>query len=147
MTHTSTLVMNAPLAWPTLVLPVSLTTAAACAALQLALSALVILRRSQTGISLLDGGDTLLTRRMRAHANLTETAPICLLLLALLELAGAPRGLLLTAAGLLITGRLLHASGLIYQGDNWARPVGMVATLLALSLLAATGLWAGLRGP
>jgi uncharacterized protein len=146
MNNTSALLTNTTLALPSLVLPVTLTTAAACATLQLALSALVISRRAHTGISLLDGGDTLLTRRMRAHANLTETAPICLLLLALLELAAAPRALLLATAGLLIVGRLLHASGLVRHGDNWARRAGMVATLLALSALGAAGLWTGLRG-
>lgn len=134
------------MAWPALVLPVTLTAAAACAALQLALTALVILRRAHTGISLLDGGDSVLARRTRAHANLTETAPICLLLLALLELAAAPRGLLLAAAVLLVAGRVLHASGLLRDSDNWARRAGMVATLLSLSVLGAAGLWAGWRG-
>lgn len=126
-------------------LPVTLTTAALCAGLQLVLTALVIARRAQSGISLLDGGDTALTRRMRAHGNLTETAPLALLLIALLELAAAPRSLLLGLAGLLVLGRLLHASGLIAKGDSWARWLGMVATLFSLSGLGAASLWFGAR--
>lgn len=141
--NTTPFLSGAPAAW---LLPVTLTTAALCAGLQVALTALVIARRAQSGISLLDGGDTELTRRMRAHGNFTETAPLALLLLALLELAAAPRGLLLGLAALLIVGRLLHAVGVITQGDNWARRLGMLATVWALSALGATSLWYGWRG-
>ena len=127
-------------------LPVTLTTAALCAGLQVALTGLVIARRAQSGVSLLDGGDTVLTRRMRAHGNFTETAPLALLLLGLLELATAPRGLLLGLAGLLVVGRLMHAMGVITRGDSWARRVGMVATLWALSALGVASFWYGWRG-
>lgn len=141
--NTTPFLSEAPAAW---LLPLTLTTAALCAGLQVALTALVIARRAQSGISFLDGGDTELTRRMRAHGNFTETVPLALLLMALLELAGASRGLLLGLASLLIAGRLLHAVGVITQGDSWARRLGMVATLWALSALGAASLWFGLRG-
>jgi uncharacterized membrane protein YecN with MAPEG domain len=137
------LLATAPSAW---LLPITLTTAALCAGLQVTLTALVIARRAQSGISLLDGGDTALTRRMRAHGNFTETAPMALLLIGLLELAAAPRTLLLGLAGLLIIGRLLHAVGVITRGDSWARRLGMVATLLALSALGVASLWFGAGG-
>lgn len=137
------LLTQAPAAWP---LPVTLTSAALCAGLQVVLTALVIARRMQSGVSLLDGGDAVLTRRMRAHGNLIETAPLGLLMLALLELAAAPRGLLLGLAALLIVGRVLHAVGVSSQGDSWARRVGMTATLWALSALGVACLWYGLRG-
>jgi uncharacterized protein len=140
---TTALITDTPAAW---LLPVTLTTAALCAGVQVTLTALVIARRAQSGVSFLDGGDTVLTRRMRAHGNFTETAPLALLLLGLLELAAAPRDLLLGLAGLLIVGRLLHAVGVITQGDSWARRLGMVATLWALSALGATSLWYGWRG-
>lgn len=140
---TTTLLATAPIAW---VLPVTLTTAGLCAGMQVALTALVIARRAQSGISLLDGGDTALTRRMRAHGNFTETAPVALLLLGLLELAAAPRSLLLVLAGLLMAGRVLHAVGVITHGDSWARRLGMVATLWALSALGVASLWFAWRG-
>ncbi len=143
---TSSHLMNAAETFRTFVLPVTLITAAACAGLQLALTALVIKRRARTGISLLDGSDIELTRRMRAHGNLTETAPMAVLLLALLELAAVPRALLVCAAGLLLIGRLLHAFGVVLHGDHWARRAGMVATLFSLSALLAAGFWMGLRG-
>lgn len=141
--NTTALMTEAPSA---LLLPVTLTTAALCAGLQVALTALVIARRAESGVSFLDGGDTVLTRRMRAHGNFTETVPLALLLIALLELAAAPKGLLLGLAGLLLAGRLLHAVGVITRGDNWARRFGMLATVFALSALGVTSLWYGWRG-
>jgi uncharacterized protein len=140
---THAVLSTAPGAW---LLPVTLVTAGLCAALQLALTALVIARRGQSGISFLDGGDAMLTRRMRAHGNLTETAPLTLLLLGLVELAAAPRGLLLPLAGLLVVGRLLHATGVLRHSDGWARRLGMVATLFAMSGLGASSLWLGVQG-
>lgn len=140
---TTSMLATAPSAW---VLPVTLGTAGLCAGMQLALTALVIAGRAKSGISLLDGGDTALTRRMRAHGNFTETAPVALLLLGLLELAAAPRGLLLGLAGLFVAGRVLHAVGVVTQGDSWARRLGMVATLLVLSALGVASLWFAWRG-
>jgi uncharacterized membrane protein YecN with MAPEG domain len=140
---TTTVLTEIRTAW---LLPVTLTTAAVCAGLQVALTALVISRRARCGVSFLDGGDTVLTRRMRAHGNFTETVPLTLLLIALLEMAMAPRGLLSGLAGLLIVGRLLHAAGVLSRGDSWARRLGMVATLWSLSALGAASLWYGLRG-
>ncbi|KNZ32175.1 MAG: hypothetical protein AD742_13860 [Methylibium sp. NZG] len=140
---TSALVSAAP---ASLLLPVTLTTAALCASLQVALTALVTSRRIQAGISFLDGGDTTLTRRMRAHGNLTETAPLALLMIGFLEVTAAPRSLLLALAGLLVAGRLLHATGVLRRGDSWARRLGMAATLFALSGLAVASLWRGALG-
>jgi uncharacterized protein len=61
-----------------------------CALLQCALTVLVIVRRVQANVTLMDGGDTPLLRRIRAHGNFTETVPLALILLALLELRGLP---------------------------------------------------------
>lgn len=140
---TAAVLVASPQAW---LLPVTLLSAALCAGLQVALTALVTARRLQTGISFLDGGDATLTRRMRAHGNLTETAPLGLLLLGLLELAAAPRGLLVALAGLLVLGRVLHATGLLRRNDGWARRLGMAATLMALTALGAACFWFGAQG-
>lgn len=141
---TTTAVLSTPPgAW---LLPVTLISAALCAGLQLALTALVIARRRHSGVSFQDGGDTTLMRRMRAHGNLTETAPLALLLLGAVELAAAPRGVLVALASLLVVGRLLHAAGVLCHSDGWARRLGMAATMLALSALGATSLWFGVRG-
>jgi uncharacterized protein len=117
-------------------LPITLATAAFSALFQLALTTLVIRQRVRAGISLLDGGDASLTRRIRAHANFTETMPMALLLLLLLELAGWRATWLTGCALLLVAGRLLHAVGILRPSSGPARRVGMICTLTALLALA-----------
>jgi uncharacterized protein len=108
--------------------------AGACALLQCALTALVVVRRVRSKIDFLDGGDPILLRRIRAHGNFSETAPMALLLMLLLELSGvAPAWLVMLGTGLLL-GRLLHAAGLLGWGGHRARLLGMALTLAALSL-------------
>lgn len=108
--------------------------AGACALLQCALTALVIVQRRRSKILFLDGGDTVLVRRIRAHGNFSETAPMALLLMLLLELGGvAPAWLVLLGTALLL-GRLLHAAGLLGLGGHGARLLGMALTLAVLSL-------------
>jgi uncharacterized protein len=124
-----------------LLLPITLSTAVFCAMFQLVLTALVIRRRMHLGISLLDGGDALLTQRIRAHANFTETVPIALLLMLLLELARWNSALLVGCAVLLIGGRLLHAAGILRPTTGLARQVGMVCTLTSVLLMGLAGAW------
>ncbi len=104
-----------------------------CALLQCALTALVIRRRVQTGVNLMDGGDDPLLRRIRAHGNLTETAPIALILIALLELRGLEPTWLWALGGCLVLGRVFHAAGLLIGGARPIQLVGVVLTLTALS--------------
>jgi uncharacterized protein len=47
------------------------------------------LRRLETKILISDGGDPTLLRRIRAHANFTETVPITLIAMAAADVAGA----------------------------------------------------------
>lgn len=117
--------MNAP--------TITMLFAGLCAFIQVALTALVIRQRLHTGVGLLDGGDPILLRRMRAHGNFSETAPAALLLLALLEVAGLP-GLAVYALGAtLVLGRSLHAAGLLWAGAARARVCAMVWTMIMLS--------------
>jgi uncharacterized protein len=105
-----------------------------CALIQVALTAMVIIRRAKTGVDLLDGGDVTLLRRIRAHGNFSETAPMALLLLALLEMRGlSPTWLWVLGVGLLL-GRLLHAWSLLTTNAAWNRRGGMVLTLAVLSV-------------
>jgi uncharacterized protein len=109
-----------------------------CALLQCALTVLVIVRRVQAGVRLQDGGDTLLLHRIRAHGNFTETVPMALILLALLELRGqSPHGLWALGTCLLL-GRILHGASLLTDGALWSRLAGMVLTLTVLSV---GGVW------
>jgi uncharacterized protein len=116
-----------------------------CALIQVALTAMVIVRRAKTGVDLLDGGDVTLLRRIRAHGNFSETAPMALLLLALLEMRGlSPTWLWLLGSGLLI-GRVLHASSLLTTNSTWNRRGGMVLTLAVLSVQGVLCIWFVMR--
>jgi uncharacterized protein len=105
-----------------------------CAFMQCMLTALVIARRVQSGINLMDGGDAVLTRRIRAHANFAESVPMALLLMLLLELGGLAAMWLWLFGLALITGRILHVCGLLVGGMRWGRLSGMVLTLSVLSI-------------
>ena len=119
--------MAAPVSW-------TLLFAAACALLQCALTALVVVQRVRSKIDFLDGGDPTLMRRIRAHGNFTETVPMALLLMLLLELSGVASAWLLIFGTGLMLGRLLHAAGMLGWGGHRARLLGMALTLAALSL-------------
>jgi uncharacterized protein len=107
-----------------------------CALMQCVLTALVIVRRVESGIGLMDGGDAVLVRRIRAHANFAETVPMTLLLMLLLELGGLAAIWLWLFGLTLLTGRLLHVCGLLMGGMAWGRLSGMVLTLSVLSIEA-----------
>jgi uncharacterized protein len=112
----------------------SLLFAGLCALVQTVLTAMVISRRIQARVSLLDGGDQTLIRRIRAHGNFIETAPIALLLLALLEMNGLGAAWLWGFGSMLIAARLLHAFGLMARNARWARLLGMAMTLAVISI-------------
>ena len=60
------------------------------ALLYLFLSYNVVLARRSQRVSVGDGGDKLVRKRMRTHANCAEYAPIGLILLMLVEMQGMP---------------------------------------------------------
>jgi len=121
------------------ILPITLTIAGAVALLLLWLSARVSLLRRARGIDNGDGGDALMRARVRAHANLTEYAPVVLILLALLELAGRDPRALWAAGAVFVAGRLLHPFGLERPGANALRAGGILSTW---GVIAALGVWA-----
>ncbi len=118
------------------------TTALTCALLgllQVALTFLVIRVRQGQQISLGDGGDTSLFKRIRMHGNLTENAPMFLLLLVLLELGGSSPGLVRIIGPLFVLIRLSHAYGVSEwssEGGNPFRLVGAGGTLVCLAVLS-----------
>lgn len=80
-------------------------------------------------IDLGDGGDKLMTSRIRAHGNFTENAPLALLgLLALAFLNGNPIAIHVFGAAFFI-GRILHAMGMAGSFGK-GRLVGTLTTLL-----------------
>ncbi len=115
--------------------------AGCCALLQVALTALVIARRLQVGVGFLDGGDPQLLRRIRAHGNFSETVPMALLLMGLLELRGLSSHWLIGFGVALLLGRLLHAQSLMTNNATWSRAGGMVLTLAVISIQGVFALW------
>jgi uncharacterized protein len=124
---------------------ITLLFAGLCALMQCLLTAMVIAQRVQKGIDLQDGGDASLMRHIRTHANFSETVPICLLLLLSLELGGlGPTWLWLLGLALL-TGRVLHACGMLIPALAWGRLSGMILTLTVMSFEGALCIWLFLR--
>ena len=89
------------------------------------------LRRVGSKISIGDGGDPEMLRRIRGQANFTETVPLALILLFTVELLGASSAWLHGLGACLLVGRILHYIGLTEIGPGTFRPLGMVMTLLA----------------
>ena len=118
------------------VLPITLTIAAAAAVLHIWLAARVSQLRNRHKVSIGDGGNEALTRRMRAHANYGENMPIVLILLALVELGGGDVRILWGAAILFVIARILHAIGMDRPSPSRARMFGMIGSTVALVILA-----------
>ena len=105
------------------------------------LSFRVIGARRHVKVPLGDGGDRLLLRRLRAHGNLAEYAPMIIVLMALGELQDAP-GFLIHVIGLcLLAGRLIHAYGVSSEPETYRlRVAGMVLTITAMMMGALANL-------
>lgn len=125
-------------------LTITALTAAALALLLVFLSITTIRMRMKHRASYGDAGQHDLISAIRAHGNLTEYAPIGIILIALLESGGANRTPLAIAAAAFVGARLLNAAGLFNPPGppRPARSIGIVATLLILLGLA---LWLALR--
>jgi len=126
-------------------LPVTSLTAGALGLLVFALSISVILRWSAK-VSLGDGDDAVLRRRVRAHANCVEYAPLGALLVLVCELQAVAPLALRAGAGCLVVGRILHAIGLTRSGrEGIPRFLGMVLTFTALVGLSVLALLQGVE--
>lgn len=121
-----------------LMLPkVSLVLAGALALLNLWLSVRVGQVRRSEKVSVGDGGNDRVIRRMRAHANFGENAWVVLALVVIIELSLGTSAWLWAAAALFVLARILHALGM----DGWrpGRPAGTAVTMV---VQLALGLWA-----
>lgn len=101
--------------------------------------------RGKSGISLGDGGDKTLLTAMRRHLNFVEFVPLILVLMALIELNGAPKSWLHWLGGVLVAARLVHPFSL--DPDHmmkWSRFFGAMATMLVLAASALILLWQSL---
>ena len=90
---------------------------------------IVVVRRGHR-ISLGDGDDKNLRKRIRSHGNFAETAPLALLGLLTLAFLQVPIILIHIFGAAYIIGRLAHAHGMMQRGAiGPGRPLGMVITL------------------
>ena len=119
-------------------LEITLVIAAAAALLNIWLAMRVGRVRTAEKISVGDGGNELLTRRMRAQANFVEYTPFVLILLALVELSRGSNMWLWIVAILFVLGRILHAFGM--DGRERLRMIGTVTTMLVMLGLAVYAL-------
>lgn len=115
---------------------VTLTIAAAAALLNIWLMMRVGKVRMAEKISVGDGGNENVIRRMRAHSNFIESAPIVLILIAALEFSGASLMVLKIVGSLYIIGRIAHGFGMDGGSFEKGRLVGTVVTLLTMVGLA-----------
>lgn len=99
--------------------------------------------RTKEGISHGDGGNGLLSRRMRAQLNFAENAPVVLVLVLALELTGMATLWLWLLSATFIVGRILHALGMDPEGSNWMRGVGIMISMLVTLILVGFALYTG----
>lgn len=114
-------------------------------ALFLLLTIQVFRERTRAQVMVGSGGDRMLERVRRVHANFAEYVPIFLIALGLAESAGTAPLLLHGAGAAMLAGRIMHAIGMSREPDIIPlRAGGMVLTLTALVLGGGAALWAGL---
>ncbi|QMW23732.1 MAPEG family protein [Sandaracinobacteroides saxicola] len=123
-------------------MPITLITAGAFGLLLIILSVRVTLVRRADGISLGDGGNAELLARARAQANFTEYVPFALILMGLLENAGADVRFLAGLAMLLFVIRILHAIGMARPAPNTSRVIGTAGTWTILAILSGAAIFA-----
>ena len=105
----------------------------------------VIRARRGARVAVGDGGNALLMRRMRVHANFAEYVPIALILMALAESLGTTPWLLHGLGVALVGGRLAHAYGMSQPQEKFGfRVTAMVVTFWMLGIAALACLWGAL---
>jgi len=120
--------------------PVTLATAAAAVFVNTWLGWRISRLRHELRVSVGDGGQEPLLRRMRAQANFIENAPFFLILLAGLELSGANRIALGIIAAVFILARVAHGVGMDGGDAQIWRRIGMPLTGLTSVGLAVWAL-------
>ena len=105
--------------------------------INLSFAVIALRRKNQVGLG--SGGHDDLERAIRAQGNFAEYVPFGIILIACLELNGAPWFLVALPGIALIVGRLIHAKGIhVPPPDFSKRVLGMkftFSTLIALVFL------------
>ncbi len=83
----------------------------------------------------------------RVQSNFTENVPLGLIVLYLVEVAGAPGWFIHSGGIALVLLRLAHAYGLArYEGANYPRLIGAQGTFVLLAVLGMTAILLSLSG-
>lgn len=126
-------------------LPITSILAAYLAIIALPLAIHVTVRRAVIGFkagvihkaAFGDAGDPLLRNSIRAFGNFIEYVPLALLLFALLELQGAPDGLIWGLGVAFVVGRVIHGVSMTFIPHiPPPRALAMVATYTAYAVSA-----------
>ena len=126
-----------------IILPVTLTAAAAAAILNIWLMLRIGAIRQAEKIFVGDEDSEPLVRRMRAQANFVENAPFVLILVAAVEISGKGEAWLAYVAGAFILARVAHAFGM----DGGSMKIGrMIGTIVSMLTLLGLGVVAVLIG-
>ncbi|WP_095011631.1 MAPEG family protein [Tsuneonella mangrovi] len=112
------------------ILPVTLTSAAAAAIINIWLSIRIARLRGAHKVSVGDGGNESLTRRMRAQLNFVENTAFVLILIAAIELTGHGAPWLAWVAAIYMLGRVAHGFGMDGGKAQIGRSIGTSITLL-----------------
>ncbi|NWK97231.1 GST-like protein [Sphingobium lactosutens] len=123
-----------------MLLPITLTFAAACALLNMWLAIRCARFRIRDKVLHGDAGHGLLAKRMRAHANFVEYTPIVLILFALVEMAAGASLWLWIGALVYVAARVAHAFGMDADKPTALRAGGALLTWGVMLAIAATAL-------
>lgn len=122
--------------------PVTLFTASILGIMIVAASYRCAMRRLNAKIEIGTGEDKHLERLIRAQGNLTEYAPIGIILIGLLEANAVNTQLLYGLSCALIISRIMHTYGFVSgPGKNFGRFYGTMFTWLTIITASILGLW------
>ncbi|GLI98598.1 MAPEG family protein [Sphingobium sp. BS19] len=123
-------------------LPITLTFAAAAALINLWLAMRIGRIRMAEKVLHGDGGNSPLSKRMRAQSNYVEYTPFVLILTGLVEMAlGSATWLWATVAAYLVA-RILHAFGMDSDTPAKTRMIGILVTFVVIIALSIAALYA-----
>ena len=123
-----------------IVLPITLTSAASAALINLWLAVRVGQLRMRLKVVHGDDGGGPLTRRMRAQLNFVENTAFVLVLIAAIELARPGQLWLAVVAGVYMLARVAHGIGMDGETATKPREIGVLVTMLTqlgLAIVAA----------
>lgn len=127
-------------------LPISTLTASLLGFLFFVLTMRVIKERGNSKVSIGDGGDEMLIRRIRAQGNFVEYVPIFLILLVLAEYNGLNAYFLGLLATVFVLARTAHGYALAFTEKSVkARFYGTLFTGIPIIVLSIADFWIGIR--